>query len=548
MISAAIKPWPSGAAAKGRLTVAPLLVLMLAQVGTSGDSGAMSIVGAALEQGLGSTMADIQLANVVYPLVAGSCMVASGLVGTVWGFDRMLRLGCAIACAAEAITAFAPSMAVFTWAGRALMGVGGACLVPATLGLVPVYYQGGPRKVAYGCIGAAAGIATVVPVVLGEVLAHGGLTAMYLALSGYFAVLLALALHLPAQVRPDRRLRIDGVGIALGALGLFLVLVGLSRIAAWGLVTPFPAAPFTVLGISPALPSVLAGVAVLAVLVAVEPGVERRHGIALLPRSFIANRQVLAGLYANLVAFFFVGLQGILTGPYLQLVAGWTATQVAAATVCFGVPVLVFSVWIPYRAPHADARRVLQLGYAVMAVALALRCLAISEHGVVAALVIVGEALSGAGVGIVNSQANSVVAEALDERDAAQSGGVQATARNVGQALGVGILGAVLLFGITSSVDASVHESTAVSDRTADAVSRRELSLMGDEAFAKTIADIPMARSERSALMRINARDRFWVTRIAYLVAAGICLLGLVTTPWVTARARSGLRNKEVRS
>ena len=49
-------------------------------------------------------------------------------------------------------------------------------------------------------------------------------------------------------------------------LGLFLVLVGLSSISSWGLIEPFAGCPFTVFGISPALPSVALGLVVLAVL------------------------------------------------------------------------------------------------------------------------------------------------------------------------------------------------------------------------------------------------------------------------------------------
>ena len=70
---------------KEKFLVLPILVLILAQMGTSGDNGALSLAATALTQDLGATVADIQLANMVYSLMAGAFMVAGGLVGTIIG-------------------------------------------------------------------------------------------------------------------------------------------------------------------------------------------------------------------------------------------------------------------------------------------------------------------------------------------------------------------------------------------------------------------------------------------------------------------------------
>ena len=53
---------------------------------------------------------------------------------------------------------------------------------------------------------------------------------------------------------------------------------------------------------------------------------------------------------------------------------------------------------------------------------------------------------SGIGIGLVGSQCSNIVATATNTRDAEQSGGIQTTSRNIGQALGVAILGMVMLF------------------------------------------------------------------------------------------------------
>ena len=59
----------------------PLIVIILAQVGTSSDNAALGIAVQELVGALGATVADVQMANLAYSLVAGSCMIAGGMIG-----------------------------------------------------------------------------------------------------------------------------------------------------------------------------------------------------------------------------------------------------------------------------------------------------------------------------------------------------------------------------------------------------------------------------------------------------------------------------------
>ena len=77
---------------------------------------------------------------------------------------------------------------------------------------------------------------------------------------------------------------------------------------------------------------------VLIVLVHVEKGVEKKNGVALLPQSFLHTPQVLAGLAANAITFFFMGVQSILMAPYLQLVAGWSPIDVGVISIVTASP------------------------------------------------------------------------------------------------------------------------------------------------------------------------------------------------------------------
>lgn len=532
MKNASASAGATGAAtAKEPFLVLPIVILILAQMGATGDNGALSLATSALASDLGATTSDIQLANMIYPLVGGAFMIAGGLLGTILGWVRTFRTGALVCAAGEVALALAPNMAVFIWVGRVLVGLGASLLIPSVLGLIPLLYRGHNRTVAFGCVGAASGLSALLPLALGVVMEAAGMHVTFLILAAYFLMVAALSLRLPAVPRAEGRLAFDGLGVALAAVGLFLVLVGLSSVSTWGLVTPFEGCPFTVFGISPALPSVALGIVVLAVLVRVERRVEQRNGIALLPSSFLGTPQVLAGLAANAITFFFMGAQSILMAPYLQLVAGWTPIEVGVISIVTGVPTFALALGIPKLAPHANPRRVIQAGYVAMALALGIMALSVTESGASAPLVYLGAFMAGVGAGTVSSHASNVVALALPERDAAQSGGIQSTMRNVGQAVGVALLGAVLLFGITSTVRSRAAADPAISSSVSSQLSDLSVNLGSDQEFEKQISGIEMTDAERNALVSIEADARSESTRVAYLVGAVIVLLGLATTP-----------------
>ena len=515
----------------GRFLVIPIIILILAQMGATGDNGALSLATSALTSDLGATTAQIQLANMIYPLVGGAFMIAGGLAGTIIGWKRTFRGGIILCAAGEVVLALAPTMEVFIWGGRVLVGLGASFMIPSVLGLIPLMYQGANRAIAFGAIGAASGLSALLPLALGVVMEVAGMRVTFLVLAAYFAVVFAASLALPAIDQQRERTAFDGIGVALAASGLFLLLIGLSGISSWGLITPQAGAPFTIAGISPTLPLAAVGIVVLVGLAAYERRVEQRGGIPVLPSVFLRTPQVRAGLVACALTFFFMGAQSILMAPYLQLVAGWSPIAVGSISIVTGVPTFALALGIPKLAPHAHPRRVIQVGYVAMAAALGIMALSVTVDGANTPLVYAGAFMAGVGAGTVSSHASNVVALALPEREAAQSGGIQSTMRNVGQALGVALLGAVLLFGITGTVRSQAATQADISASALKQLDGVSINLGSNRTFEDEIKDLDITSAERDKLVDIESHARFDAVRIAYAVGAVIVLAGLATTP-----------------
>ena len=534
--AAAAKASPG--AGKEKFLVLPIIILVLAQMGTTGDNGALSLAATALTKDLGATTSDIQLANMIYPLVGGSFMIAGGLAGTMIGWRKTFRIGALLAAIGEIALALSPNMMFFIWVGRVLVGLGASFLVPSLLGIIPFIYHGANRTVAFGCIGAASGLAAVLPLMLGVVMQLAGMRITFFVLALYFIGIVVLSLGMPKFDQQPEKSHFDAIGVGLAAMGFFCMLIGLSSISSWGLIKPMRTAPFTLFGISPAIPLVVLGIIILGVLIKVEAREEKRYGLVVLPRSFITTKQVLAGLVANALMFFFMGAQSILMSPYLQLVANWTPIDVGTISIATGLPTFGLALGIPKLFPKANPRHVIQVGYVAMALALGIMAFSVTLDGANRIGVYLGAFMAGVGAGTVSSHASNIVALAVNDRDASQSGGIQSTMRNVGQALGVALLGAVLIFGISSTLHNEMAADPAISPDVAQQVSELTINLGSNTEFEHEIADIKMDDSERAKLVDLEAKARFDSTRVAYGAGIVIVLLGLLTTPWITTLSR----------
>lgn len=514
---------------KKQMLYLPLIVLMFTQIGTSGDNAVLSVATNDLIAALHASMNDIQLANMVYSLCAGAFMVAGGMLGIIIGWKKNFRIGVVLAMIGEMVLAISTNVVMFTWGGRLLVGLGASFMIPSVLGLIPGIYQGNQRVVAFGAIGAATGIAAAAgPIIAGFLLDAFGFRIAFGALAVYFMVILAGSSFIPDVERSEKKLKMDVQGTIVAALGLFLFLIGISKISVWGLITPIQA-PFTIFGISPSLPLAVLGIIILGFLIMMEKRIEEKNGCALIPASFLKSSQVRAGLFASAIVFLYLGGTVMLVNPYLQVVGGFNAVQTGVAMICVGAPMFLASMGVPKYASHIHPKTILRIGYLFLAVSVVPMALSLQEHGVNSGMYW-GLIIAGIGQGLLSAQASNVVALAVNERDAQQSGGIQATARNVGQAIGVAVLGMVMIFTININLSKYMNTDSLISNEVKAQEEQKNVSFMSDTAFIASLSDISMSHEEQQELIHINAQARIDSTQHALYVLGLLCLVCMFST------------------
>lgn len=512
---------------KKKFLLLPLIFLMMAQIGTTTDNVSLAISTLALVESLDVSIAQVQLANVIYATCAGSFMIVGGMLGIRIGWKKNFSLGALLCAAGELAVALAPNIFFLTWVGRVLVGTGGSLLIPSVLGIIPGIYKGKDRAIAFGAIGTAIGIANLLPLGIGYVIDSLGWRIVFGCLAVYFIIIFFGALKMPETEKSQQKVVMDIKGAILAALSLFLLMIGLSKVSVWGFFQPIHP-PFTLFGISPVIPVIIAGIAGLIMLAVMEKQIEKKTGSALIPQSFLSIKQVRSGVLGLFIIFFCMGGYGLVVNPWLQIAGGFNATMLGMATVVMAIPTAIVATVLPKYFSHLSARNVMRCAITGMALSSMLIAISLETDGV-SAIFWVGFILSGACQGVIAATSPNIVACAVNARDAQQSSGILATSRNVGKSTGIALLASMMLFFLTSSMHSAIENSPQLSNETKQIMkSEKSWEFLTDDAFMAKVSKKVKNQQDRQELQAINADKRKFSAQITIYIMAVICLFFLI--------------------
>ncbi len=248
-----------------------------------------------------------------YPLVCAALLILFGTLGDRVGRRRILLLGYGLFGVASALAAFAPDARTLVLA-RALLGAGGAMIMPATLSILRhVFPDRRERALAIGVWSAVAAVgAAVGPLLGGFLLEHFWWGSVFLVNIPLMLVTLPVARLLLPESTGEQDGPWDVAGAVLAALGLFGVVLGVKRLGAGeGASGVFTLGPL------------LVGLVLLAVFVRRQ----RRRTHPLVDLSMFARPAFSTAVGCIVLAMLaLVGLE-LIAAQYLQLVLGLSPLQ-----------------------------------------------------------------------------------------------------------------------------------------------------------------------------------------------------------------------------
>jgi EmrB/QacA subfamily drug resistance transporter len=367
-----------------------------------------------------------------YMLTFAVLLVTGGRLGDILGQRNLFVGGLAAFSAASALCGLAQDANQLI-AARVVQGVGAAVLSPQTLVIISAIFPAQRRGAALGILSAVTGMAAL----LGPVL--GGLIVTYLDWRWIFYVNvpigiagILLACLLVPDLRPGKRHRLDLVGVALVTTGLFGIVFGLidGQRYDWGAIA----------GSWLTVPELIAaGVVVTGAFLVWE----RFQREPLLPLALFRNRNfsIMVGLLA-LLWFALVGLM-ITATIDLQSVLGMSAIRAGLTITPITLTMAAVSPFTGRLTDRIGGRYILLFGFLVAATGIAgvAAVESVTANSFTFVLPLVGVGL---GMGCVIAP---LTTEALREVPAVLAGaasGMLNTSRQLGSAIGLAVIGAVL--------------------------------------------------------------------------------------------------------
>ncbi|WP_079080021.1 MFS transporter [Streptomyces hygroscopicus] len=362
----------------------------------------------------------------IYAFALAGLLITMGALGDRFGRRKLLMFGAAAFGAASVAAAYAPNAELLI-AARAVLGIGGATLMPSTMGLVRNLFLDEKQRakaIAIWSSAMAGGIA-LGSVMSGVMIEHFWWGSVFLINVPAMVLLLALVPLLVPEFKDPRPGAFDLPSVPLSMAAVLPVIYGLKKMAADNGVGPVPVL------------SVVAGLAIGAVFV----HRQRTRRDAMISPELFRHRGFGPSIAINALATFAMMGSAYFTTQYLQSVLGKGALEAAlwslAPSVCVG-----FAGPAAAAAVQRGANRALVIGAGFLSGAIGYGILALAGTDALWT-VLIGAAVLASGIVTVMSLVTDLAIGTVPPQRAGSAAALLETGQEFGGAMGMAVLGSV---------------------------------------------------------------------------------------------------------
>lgn len=470
-------------------------VLCLSLILVVAGNSAMNVALPTIVRELGATQTELQWIVDAYSLVFAGLLLPAGALGDRFGRKRALQLGLVI-FGLSSIAASLAHTADQIILARAVMGSGGALIMPSTLSLLAVAFPPSQRGRAIAIWAGFAGAGGALgPVISGIVLEHYSWASVFWINIPIIVLALVVGAVLVPSSRDVQHQKFDAVGAVLSMVGLTGFLYGIIEGPEQGWTHPLTLIGFT-LGIL-----FLVGF-VLWEQHASEPMIDLR---------WFRIRSFSTGVAAIVLAFFaFMSVVFVIT-QYYQFVLGYSPLIAGLAQLPQPFMMLLVSPNSARLAERYGSRRVVAVGLFLMFVGLAYLGL-IAGLETPYLLIAPGLMILGTSIALSSAPSTTLVLTSLPVSKAGVGSAVNDVTREFGASMGVAIMGSIL----TSVYQQGLHAASLPA----------ELIEQAQESIGAALQLAQEVNAETGDLLNHAARQAFTDGfRTALLVGASIALI-----------------------
>jgi EmrB/QacA subfamily drug resistance transporter len=406
------------------------------------DNTVVNVALPTIQRDLGAQLSELEWIVTAYALTFAALLLTGGKLADLFGRRLIFVAGLAVFASASLACALAPS-AGFLIGARAIQGVGGALLNPASLSIVAATFPTRERGMAIGIwAGVSASALAVGPLVGGLLTEHVGWSSIFFVNVPIGAIAIVASQLLIQESRDTSEVqRLDPLGLLTSGLGLFALTYALIEGNSHGWSSTRIVGAF-----------VLAVVALAAFTV-----LELRQRYPMLDLGLFRNTTFLG---ANVVFLLVVlAMFGVLffVSLYLQNVLGYSPVKAGAAFLPMTLAIVLVAPLAGRSSDRVGSRWLITGGLVLVS----LQLFYLSRLGTDESYWALVPAMVVGGIGMASAMPSATAAalSGVPVEKAGVGSAVVNTSRQLGGSLGIALMGAIVAHEVGSSVspDAFVH-------------------------------------------------------------------------------------------
>jgi EmrB/QacA subfamily drug resistance transporter len=390
-----------------------------------------------MQEELHASASQVQWILDAYAVVFAGTLLTAGALGDRFGRKRALLTGLVV-FGAGALFAGIASSASQVIVGRAVMGIGAALVMPATLSIITTIFPPEERSRAIAVWAGFAGAGGALgPIVSGALLENFWWGSAVLVNLPIVAVVFLAIWAFAPESRDENETPLDPVGAILSLVGLSALVFGIIQGGEDGWTSTPVVGAFAV--------AIAAIVGFLSW--------ERHSSHPMLPLAFFENRRFSMGAGVITIAFFVMFGFFFLTTQYLQFARGFSPLEAGLALLPLPIMFVAFSPRSAVLAERYGAPRVMASGLVIVAGGFVM--LSLLTPGTPYLLIAIAYAVLGTGMSVTAAPATGEIMSAVPLSKAGVGSAVNDTTRELGGALGIAILGSIANSAYRAGIDLS---------------------------------------------------------------------------------------------
>jgi len=507
------------------------------------DTTIMNVSISALVVDLNTTVSGIQSAISIYALVMASFMLIGGKLADIIGKKRTFVIGLCIYGVGTTTASFSQNLGMLIIGWSVMEGLGAALMMPNIQTLLRGAYDGKDRAAAYGVIGAVGAIGAALGPIVGGFLTTYASWRWAFRLELLIVILVLVFINrIPKDQLAAKRPKFDYLGAALNIVGWSSIVLGFLMIQTYGfwlakqplVIGNLELAPF---GLS-VVPFIIgSGILIIMLLLRWEHYLEKKEGDGLFKPSLLKIEGLTSGFAVRFMQMsIFAGF--LFTYPLLlQLSFEYSAIETGLALMPFSISLLIAAMVAARLTARFSAKRMIQVGFLFAIAGLAVLGSTIQPNFTASDLT--SGILLGIGLGIILPLTLNLVLSLVSAKDTPETAGLNATFEQLGNSIGVALVGTIMLITLIGGLEQQINASTTIpaDDKTALIAAVGEgVELMSDTQLNEGLESAGVDEATQTEVEAIYAETRTNAFKSGIALLLFVAVMGLILT--------AGLPNK----